>query len=63
MPLLDEKTNRTDNSYKDKHFVFYASIVHIMKAHKVLNFKQLGSGFSLPQLGRIFNLHFKEIKK
>jgi hypothetical protein len=62
MPLPDEKTHGTENTYHDRGFVIDASIVRIMKLHKVLHYKQLVSECR-QQIGRLFNSDLKEIKE
>jgi hypothetical protein len=62
MPLLDEKTHGTEDTYHDRGFFIDASIVRIMKLHKVLHYKQLVSECR-EQIGRLFNSDFKEIKE
>jgi cullin 1 len=67
MPLMKEKKTHgtaTDDIYNDRRFVIDASIVRIMKLHKVLHYKQLVTE-CCQQIGMLSlsNFDFQKIKE
>ena len=65
MPLMMEKKTHgtaTDDIYNDRRFVIDASIVRIMKLHKVLHYKQLVTE-CCQQIGMLSNSYFQKIKE
>ena len=63
MPLtMDKKTHGTATDDNDRRFVIDASIVRIMKLHKVLHYKQLVTE-CCQQIRMLYNSDFKKIKE
>jgi len=62
LPPVDEKKKVIEDVDKDRRYAIDASIVRIMKSRKVLSHQQLVME-CVEQLGRMFKLDFKAIKK